>query len=145
MNKTAHLELETVQGTGLRFRVRTDTGFEYRLDSGADATAPSPVDVLLASLGGCTGMDVIFILRKKRLDVTAYSIDLVGQRRDDHPKAYTAMEVVHRVRGRGLPRAAVEEAVRLSEEKYCSVHATIAPGVKLTSRVEVEEESTVAG
>jgi len=145
MNKTTHLELETVQGTGLRFLVKTDSGIEYRLDSGDGATDPSPVDVLLASLGGCTGMDVIFILRKKRLDVTGYTLELVGQRRDDHPKAFTAMEVVHRVRGRGLPRAAVEEAVRLSEEKYCSVHATLAPGVRLTSRVEVEEESAVPG
>lgn len=146
MNKTAHLELDPVPGgTGLRFRVHTDSGIAYHLDSGEGAKDPSPVDVLLASLAGCTGMDVIFILRKKRLDVTGYTLEVTGQRRDDHPRGYTAMEVVHRVRGRGVPRAAVEEAVRLSEEKYCSVHFTLAPAVKLTSRIEVEEESAIPG
>ena len=143
MIKTGRLVLESLDahdGTGIRFRATTDKGLDYVLDSGEGARGPSPVDVLLAAVGACTGMDVIGILRKKRQVVTAYAIDLNGTRRDEHPRSFTDIEVVHRVRGRGIDRRAVEEAVRLSETKYCSVHATLAPGVRLTSRIEVEEE-----
>ena len=141
MEKNGHLVLETVEGSGLRFRATTDTRPQpFILDSGDGAQGPSPVDVLLAAVGACAGMDVISILRKKRQAVTGYTIDLHGTRRDDHPRSFTAIEVVHRVRGRGIDPAAVADAVRLSEEKYCSVHATLAPGVLLTSRIEIAEE-----
>lgn len=142
--KTAQLDFVPGSATGLAFRARTDSGLEYQLDSGTGAVAPSPVDVLLAAVGGCTGMDVIAILRKKRLDVTGYRIELEGERRDEHPRSFTRIALVHRVRGRGIPQVAVEEAVHLSESKYCSVHATLAPGVALSSRVEVEEEPAAA-
>jgi putative redox protein len=142
--KLAQLDLVPGSKTGLAFRARTDGGLEYLLDSGAGAVAPSPIDVLIAAVGGCTGMDVISILRKKRLDVTGYRIELDGERRDEHPRAFTSIAIVHTVRGRGIPPAAVEEAVHLSESKYCSVHATLAPGVALSSRVVVEEEPAVA-
>jgi putative redox protein len=138
--KTAHLDFVPGSTTGLEFRARTEGGLEYVLDSGSGALAPSPVDALLAAVGACTGMDVISILRKKRLDVTAYAIELDGTRRDEHPRAFTRIEIVHRVRGRNIPPAAVVEAVRLSETRYCSVHATLSPGVALSSRVVVEEE-----
>ena len=143
MTKTGRLVLESLDardGTGIRFRATTDKGLDYVLDSGEGAQGPSPVDALLAAVGACTGMDVIGILRKKRQVVTAYAIELNGTRRDEHPRAFTDIEVVHRVRGRGIDLRAVEEAVRLSETKYCSVHATLAPGVRLTSRIELEEE-----
>ena len=140
MQKDARLELETVEGAGLRFRATTDTNLSFFFDSGEGARGPSPVDGLLAALGACAGMDVISILRKKRLAVTGYAIELHAVRRDEHPRAFTRIETVHRVRGRGIDRAAVEEAVRLSETKYCSVHATLAPGVELSSRIEIEEE-----
>lgn len=138
--KTAHLDLIGGSVTGIAFRARTDDGLEFVLDSGPGAAGPSPVDVLIAGLGACTGMDVISILRKKRLDITGYAIELEGERRDEHPRAFTSIEVTHRVRGRGVPRVAVEEAVHLAESKYCTVHATLAPGVELSSRVVIEEE-----
>jgi putative redox protein len=136
----ARLDLETVEGDGLRFRAANDAGRTILLDSGKDAVAPNPMEVLLAALGGCSGMDVIAILRKQRQHVTAYALELVGERREEHPRAYTAIELVHRLTGRGLNPAAVAEAIRLSDTKYCSVHATLAPGVKLTSRFEIAEE-----
>lgn len=141
MEKTAHLVLDSIEPPGIRFRARTDQGLEYVLDSGPGAFGPSPVDVLIAALGACTGMDVITILRKKRLVVTGYEIELLGERRDEHPRAFTRIEAVHRFRGRGLPVAAVEEALRLSEGTYCSVHATLAPGVALSSRIDIQEET----
>jgi len=136
----AHLALETVAGDGLRFVVTDDRGLTLALDSGPDATAPSPTEALLAALGACTGMDVIGILRKQRQEVTAYTIELIGQRRDEHPRAFTAIEVVHRLTGRGLRRSAAEDALELSETKYCSIHATLAPGVVITSRLEILED-----
>ena len=140
MQKNGRLVLETVEGEGLRFRATSDTNHTFVLDSGHDAEAPSPIDVLLAALGACSGMDVIAILRKKRQVVTGYEIELHGTRRDEHPRSFTAIEVVHRVRGRGVDRAAVEDAVRLSDTKYCSVHGTLAPGVRLSSRIEIEPD-----
>jgi putative redox protein len=137
----ARLDLETMQGDGLRFRATNDAGRSLLLDSGPDAVAPSPVDALLAALGGCSGMDVIAILRKMRQVVTAYELELVGTRREEHPRAFTAIEVVHRFTGRGLSAAAIEEAIRLSDTKYCSVHATLVPGVAVTSRWEIREQA----
>lgn len=137
----ARLDLETVEGEGLRFRAANDAGRTILLDSGKDAIAPNPMEVLLAALGGCAGMDVIAILRKQRQQVTAYAIELVGQRRDEHPRAYTAIEIVHRVTGRNLSPAAITEAIRLTDTKYCSVYATLAPGVALSSRYEIVEQA----
>jgi len=137
----AHLALETVTGEGLHFLATSDKGFTLALDSGPLATAPNPMEALLAALGACSGMDVISILRKKRQQVTGYTIELVGQRLEEHPRSYTAIELVHRVTGRGLSPAAVEDALRLSETKYCSVHATLAHGVPITSRFEILDES----
>ncbi len=140
MQKNGRLVLETVEGVGVRFRATSDSNQTFLLDSGEGATAPSPIDALLAALGACSGMDVITILRKKRQVVTGYEIELHGTRRDEHPHSFTAIEVVHRVRGRGVDPAAVEDAVRLSDTKYCSVHATLAPGVRLSSRIEIEPD-----
>jgi len=119
---------------GLRFRGEDDKGRSVLLDSGDGAVAPSPVVALLLALGGCSGMDVIGILRKKRQRVTAYSIELVGQRRDEHPRSFTTIEVVHHLAGEGLDPQAIAEAIELSDTKYCSVHATLVPGVTVTSR-----------
>jgi putative redox protein len=104
------------------------------------ARGPTPVQLLMMALGGCTAMDVISILRKKRLAVSAYEVTVSGERRDEHPKVFTRMEVVHRVRGRGIPRAAVEEAVRLSHDRYCTVHGQIAGTAVVVNRIEIVEE-----
>jgi putative redox protein len=136
----AHLDLLTVEGDGLRFEARNERGQTIVLDSGARATSLDPMQALAAALGACTGMDVISILRKKRQAVTAYAIDVAGQRREEHPRAYTAIEVVHRLRGKGLDPKAVEEALRLSETRYCSVSASLVAGVAITNRFELAED-----
>ena len=138
---TTRLTLEGL-ASGLRFRARTGKGHDVAFDSGAGATAADPVQTMLSALGACHAMDVIAILRKKRLDVTGYEVELVGQRAAEHPRYYTAIHTVHRVRGRGVPRAAVEEAVRLSEEKYCTVHHSMRTDIAFTTAIEIVEEST---
>lgn len=135
MTDRAHLRLTTLEH-GLRFSVHVGR-FMMTLDSGADAMAASPVQAVLAALGGCTGMDVISILRKKRQQVTDYEVVMTGERREEHPRAYTRIDVLHRVTGHDVSETAVADAIRLSDTKYCSVHAMLRPAVEITSRFEI--------
>jgi putative redox protein len=136
MSDTANLMLTTVEGDGLRFKVHVGR-FMMALDSGPHAQAASPVQAVLAAIGGCTGMDVIEILRKKRQHVTEYSLEVVAERAAEHPRVFTKVEVVHRLTGHELSAKAIEDAIRLSDTKYCSVHAMLAPTVEMTSRYEI--------
>jgi putative redox protein len=145
MANTARVVLRSIdadQGSGLVFEALDARGRGFLMDSAAEPEGTSPVDTLLCALGGCCGMDVIGILRKKRQDVTGYEVLLTGERRDEHPRAFTRIEIVHRVRGRNLSGAAIEEAMRLSDTKYCSVYATLAPSVELVTRYEIVPEAT---
>jgi putative redox protein len=108
--------------------------------NGERSAAPSPLELLLLSLGGCTGTDVISILHKKREQVTDYRIEIRGERREEHPRSYRKLTVHHIVRGHGIAEAAVEQAVRLSTEKYCSVAATLRPTAEIVSTWEIQEE-----
>jgi putative redox protein len=105
------------------------------------ASAATPMELLLVALGGCTAVDVISILKKKREQVTDYRVEVRGTRRDEHPRAYTRIEVRHVVRGRGISEKAVASAIELSETKYCSVAATLRPGVELLTSYEIIEET----
>ena len=131
----------TLEGEGIAFRGFDEQGRSILLDSGESAIAPSPVVALLLALGACSGMDVIGILRKQRQKVWAYEILLNGTRREEFPRSFTAIEVVHRVTGSAIDPRALAEAIRLSDTKYCSVHATLVPGVRITSRYEIVEEA----
>jgi putative redox protein len=137
MANTASVVLQTVEGTGLVFEARLGSGTRFVMDSAKEPHGPSPVEALLAALGGCCGMDVIGVLRKKRQVVTGYEVALEGERSPDHPRRFTRIEVVHRVRGRDLSPAAIEEAIRLSDTKYCTVYATLVPSVEIVSRYEI--------
>ena len=103
-------------------------------------SAATPMELLLLALGSCTGVDVISILRKKRERVTGYRVEVRGERRAEHPLAYTRLEVRHILRGRGLSEKAVAQAIQLSEEKYCSVAATLRPAAQIVSRYEIIED-----
>ena len=104
-------------------------------------SAASPMELLLLALGGCTGVDVISILKKKRQHVTDYRIEVNGERRDDHPRAYTRLFVKHIVRGRGVSEKAVADAVELSDTKYCSVAATLGGTAEIISSYEIIEDN----
>ncbi len=114
---------------GMRFSAITGSGHEVMMDSsqefGGQDTAARPMELLLAGLGGCTGMDVISILRKKKQEVTSFEIIVKGNRAEDHPKRYTGIEVEFVIKGNNLSEEAVKRAVELSMDKYCSVRATL--------------------
>lgn len=108
-------------------------------------SAATPVELLLIALGSCTAVDVVSILRKKREKVTDYRVEVRGERREEHPRAFTRMEVRHIVRGRDLSEKAVAQAIELSETKYCSVAATLRPTVEIVSTYEIIQENDLAG
>jgi putative redox protein len=100
-------------------------------------TAATPMELLLISLGGCTGADVVSILEKKRQHVTGYEIEVRAERRAEHPRIYTKIEIIHRVRGRAIDPKAVAHAIELSETKYCSVSAMLSAAASITARFEI--------
>jgi putative redox protein len=106
--------------------------------------AATPVELLLIALGSCTAVDVISILRKKRERVTDYRVEVRGERRTEHPRAFTRMDVRHIIRGHNISEKAVAQAVELSETKYCSVAATLRPTVEIVSTYEIIEDATDA-
>lgn len=120
----------------------TPSGHAQVMDTNSErASAASPTELLLIALGGCAGVDVISILKKQRQQVTDYRIEIKGERREQHPRAYTKMEVRHLVRGHNLTEAALARAVELSEAKYCSVAATLRPTVEIVSSFEIIQET----
>ncbi|MDP9238564.1 MAG: OsmC family protein [Chloroflexota bacterium] len=133
---------------GLRFVATTPSGFNLTLDSRAGprelVAGPSPMELQLVALGGCTGMDVISILRKMREDVEDYSVRLTHTRAADHPKVYTTVQIEHRLRGNALREENVRRAIALTMTRYCPVFAMLFPKVTISERFEIVDAATGA-
>ncbi len=131
---------------GLKFEGTFSTGHSIVLDSppdhGGSGEGPRPVEMLLMGLAGCTGMDVIAILEKKRQKVSSFRLQVSGERRDEHPRVFTKLHVIYIVRGKGIDVDAVRQAVHLSEERYCSVAAMLREAAPITTEIRVEEEKS---
>jgi putative redox protein len=110
------------------------------VEGGGQGKGASPMRLVLMALGGCTGMDVISLMKKMRQDVTHFDIVIKAERANEHPKVYTAFEMIYRLRGHNLQRDMVEKAVHLSEDKYCSVGGMLKKAAPITVRIEIEEE-----
>jgi putative redox protein len=118
----------------------TPSGHSVLLDTDHERnSAPTPMELLLVALGSCTAVDVVSILRKKRQAVSAYRVEVRGERRDEHPRSYKRMKVHHIVTGRNISEQSVAQAIQLSEEKYCSVAATLRPTTEIVSSFEIIE------
>ncbi len=104
------------------------------------AGAATPMELLLLALGGCTGVDVISILKKKRQQVTNYRIEVSGERREEFPKSYTRLYVKHIVSGHAISEQAVTSAIELSETKYCSVAGSLRGNAEIVTSYEIVEE-----
>jgi putative redox protein len=104
-------------------------------DAGAEKTANSPMELVLLALCGCTSSDVVGILRKKREPFTGLEIHAAGERADGYPAVYTSIHLTYRVRGE-VSKKGMEDAVRLSKEKYCSVSAMLEKTAKITYTIE---------
>jgi putative redox protein len=110
------------------------------MDTATEKTASSPMELVLIALCGCTASDVVGILRKKREPFSSLEVSAVGERASGYPAVYTEIKLVYRVGGR-VSRKAMEDAVRLSKEKYCSVSAMLAKTAKITSEIEYVAEN----
>lgn len=112
---------------------------DVRPESGGDGTAPSPMELVLMALGGCSGVDVAEILRKKRLNVRDFQIILEGERAEDYPKVFTKVQMTFVFEGEGLTMKPLEDAVRLSLDKYCSVAGMVGKTADIQWKVEIKE------
>jgi putative redox protein len=105
-----------------------------------NGTGISPSDLLLLAVGGCSSYDVVNILKKKRQRLTGLEVVVTGEQDEDPPWTFREIQVQYRVRGRGLSEKAVHDAVQLTEEKYCSVVATLRGTVEIRSNVIILED-----
>jgi putative redox protein len=115
-------------GTGLRFTATSGSGHEVVMDNKEGDTGPRPMELIVLGQAGCTAMDVISILQKKRQDVTKYDVDVRADEREGNPAYFTRVDVLHVVEGPALDEAAVRRAIELSATKYCSVAAMLSAG-----------------
>lgn len=122
------------------FAAKTPSNNEVLIDTNSHRhSAASPMELILLALGSCTAVDVVSILQKKRQDVSDYRVEVRGHRRDEHPRSYKRLEVHHIVTGRNILERSVAHAIELSEEKYCSVAATLRPTAEIVSTFEIIE------
>ena len=131
----------TVHYAGDEFFIgTTPSGVSQAIDVKGDRqSAPSPLEMLLVSVAACTAADVISILLKKRQDVTAYDVEVTGERVDGFPRKFVKFHVHHIVHGRSVLEKAVADAIQLSNTKYCSVAATVRPTAEITTSYEIIE------
>lgn len=138
MNQKAQIKIRWLDH--LRFQAEDEAGHTVLLDTSEEhggGTAFRPTDLLLVALAGCTGMDVISILQKKRQPVEGFEVVVRGQRAAEHPRRFLHLEVEYVVYGAEVDPAALERAMQLSVEKYCSVHANLAPGTEIAHRYRI--------
>src|SRR5256886_9891911 len=137
-------EMESASGTlvdGLPFAgdiggVRIDLDAEEHV--GGVGAGPQPHRLLLLAMAGCTAMDVLSILRKKRQQVDGLSVEVQGSRADQHPRFYTRFDVLYRVRGIHIDPQAVERAIELSTTRYCPVIGLLGKVAEVATRYEIE-------
>jgi putative redox protein len=138
------MEAKVVWRSGLGFTgSAAESGFTVPLGAeprvGGANDGFRPLELLAVGLAGCTAMDVISILAKKRQVVTAFEVRVHADQADEHPRSFTQVLLEYLVTGRGVERAAVERAVELSETKYCPAQAMLRPAVSIESKISIVE------
>ena len=129
--------------SGMGFRAQTGTGHMVAMDGAPEAgghnLAPRPMEMLLVGTGGCTAYDVVLILQRGRENVLGCDVTLQAERAETDPKVFTKINFHFVVTGRNLKSAAVERAVQLSHDKYCSASAMLAKTAEMTHSIEIVE------
>lgn len=137
-----HFDIKTVWQENMAFEshvgnhtVRMDT-----MPDLGDDTAPTPKHLVLAGLAGCTGMDVVSLLKKMRVDFTGFEIDIETDLTEEHPKVFSEITMVYRVSGKELDKKKVEKAITLSQDRYCGVSAMLKKNSAISYRIEYIED-----
>jgi len=129
---------------GLQFVGESDSRHAIVMDGeekfGGRDSGPRPMELLLLGIGGCSGMDVVSILKKKREHVTGVEINVEGKTAEDYPHKYTEIALEYVVKGKNVSGEAVKRAIDLSMDKYCSVKATLEGSAKITYSYRIVEE-----
>ena len=133
------MRIETNWKTGQKFSATTSTGHLIEMDG--DGSAPSPLELILAAVGGCSSIDVVMILEKGRHQITGCQCQLEAERADAVPAVFTKIHAHYLVSGTNLPEKAVERACKLSIEKYCSAAIMLNKSVEISYTYEVVSDN----
>ena len=129
----------------MQFIATADSGHAVVMDGppnvGGNNTGSKPSELLLMAFGGCSGMDVISILRKKKQDVTGFEMNVSGDTAEGHPKSFTKMHIEYVLTGKNLSEEAVQRAIDLSLDKYCLVGSTLGKSAEITHSYKIVQES----
>ena len=116
-------------------------GHEIIIDAtekvGGENRGPRPKPLMMASLAGCTGMDVVSILKKMRVQLDYFNVVVEAELTEEHPKHFIKMHVIYEFKGKDLPMAKLQKAIDLSEDRYCGVSATYKQTMELTSEIKI--------
>ncbi len=127
---------------GFRFVATDSLGHSIVMDaskqSGGEGSGVSPLQLLLIALGGCTGMDIVHIMRKQRQQVNSLEVLVSGERVKEPPQVYNNIRVEYKIKGKNIEEKAVQRAIQLSEDKYCSVGAMLRAKAKVTSNYSIK-------
>lgn len=128
--------------SNMAFQANVD-GHEIMLDlkesDGGQNLGPKPKPLLLVSLGGCTAIDIISILKKMRIEPEYFNVKVDGELTEEHPKQFKSIKIIYEFRGKDLDRVKLQKAVDLSHEKYCGISATLRNSVEITSEIRILE------
>lgn len=137
------MKIESRQVEGMTFMAKAESGHWVVMDGSAEVGgadgATRPLELVLMGLAGCTGMDVVAILKKMRISYREMFIGVEAERQEEHPKVFSKIDIVFRFTGTGLDRQKLERAVSLSADKYCSVSAMLEKTATVSHRVEIED------
>ena len=131
------VKLTEATGLGRQFVATSGTGHHFLLDDAAGNTGAKPIELVAIALAGCTAFDVVNILRKKRQQVTGYEVQVEADQALNPPQVFTNVRIHHVLTGTDISPQAVEDAIKLSEEKYCSVGAMVQKSAEFHTTFEV--------
>jgi putative redox protein len=140
-NNTHSVDIHWTGGMAFEANV---SGHVLKMDAapavGGSDEGPRPKELMLAALAGCTGMDVVSILKKMRIEPTDFRVEVQAPVTEEHPKQYSAMHIIYTFVGKGLELEKLEKAVLLSQDKYCGVSALYRKAIPVTHEIRIQEE-----
>ena len=127
----------------MQFVGTADSGHAVVMDAppsvGGSNTGSKPSELLLMAFGGCSGMDVVSILKKMRIELNDFNVRVEGDLTEEHPRQFSKMNVIYEFKGKDLPIDKLQKAINLSEERYCGVSALYRKAITITSEIKILE------
>ena len=128
---------------GMQFIARAGDSPAVVIDNPESKAGPSPMQLVLIGIAGCTAVDVISIMQKKRTNLAGFQVKIRGERAEEHPRRYTNIRIEYVLHGKDIKPNAVEQAIQLSETKYCSAMASLNASFESTYRIVADEQSAL--